>query len=64
MTSSDKVDATRYRKLQRWMSSNVPEGWDEVEKMGAICAYVGWDAMDVYLDELPTCNVGLCYRVE
>ena len=53
-------DAERYRKLQRWMSSNVKEGWQEVESMGALCAYMSWGDMDRYLDELPDCNVGLC----
>ena len=55
-------DAARYKKLQRWMGSNVPEGWEEVEKLGAVCAWVGWDEMDKYLDDLPECNVGLCYK--
>lgn len=57
----DKIDAERYRKLRRWMSSNVKEGWQEVERLGAIACYVDWDAFDAYLDELPVCNVGLCH---
>lgn len=55
-------DAERYRKLRAWMSSNVKEGWQEVERLGAIAAYVNWDEFDKYLDELPECNVGLCER--
>lgn len=57
----DKADAERYRKLRRWMSSNVKEGWEEVSRLGAIASYVDWDAFDAYLDELPVCNVGLCH---
>lgn len=56
---SDKVDAERYRKLRRYMGSNVKEGWDIVCQLGGVCSWVGWDAMDQYLDELPECNVGL-----
>ena len=52
-------DAQRYRKLQRQMSSNVPEGWREVENMGSLCAWESWEAMDGYLDSLPECKVGL-----
>lgn len=55
-------DAARYRKLRRWMSSNVPEGWDEVEKLGAIACYMGWPDFDAALDTLPECNVGLCAK--
>lgn len=58
--TSDQIDAQRYRKLQRYMGSNVKEGWAEVERIGGVCGWVGWDAMDQYLDELPECNVGLC----
>lgn len=50
----------RYEKLRRWMSSNVAEGWSEVEKLAAAACYVGWDAFDTQLDSLPVCNVGLC----
>lgn len=53
-------DAERYRKLRRWMSSNVKEGWDEVTMLGAIGAYLDWDTFDTQLDSLPVCNVGLC----
>lgn len=56
----EKIDAERYRKLRRWMSSNVPEGWKEVCNYAAICCYVDWDSADEYLDNLPVCNVGLC----
>jgi hypothetical protein len=54
------TDAERYKKLRRWMSSNVKEGWTEVENLGAIAAYMGWDEMDKALDGLPMCTVGLC----
>lgn len=55
-------NADRYEKLRKWMSSNVQEGWNEVERLGAIAAYVCWDEFDAYLDSLPECNVGLCYK--
>lgn len=55
-----RADAERYRKLRRWMSSNVKEGWNEVEQLGAIGAYLDWDTFDAQLDSLPDCNVGLC----
>lgn len=55
-----KVNAQRYEKLRRWMSSNVAEGWDEVVKLGAVGAYVDWNTFDAQLDSLPVCNVGLC----
>ncbi len=57
-------DAERYRKLRRWMSSNVKEVWARVEELGAIAANVCWDEMDASLDELPECNVGLCSVAE
>lgn len=53
-------DAERYRKLRRWMSSNVEEGWGKVKNLGAIACYVDWNAFDEYLDDLPECTVGLC----
>lgn len=53
------ADAARYVKLRGWMSSNVPEGWSEVERLGALAAWESWDAMDAYLDSLPECSVGL-----
>lgn len=56
---ADKRDAERYRKLRRWMGSNVPEGWGKVEELGAVCAFQGFAAMDFVLDSLPECNVGL-----
>jgi hypothetical protein len=52
-------DAMRYRKLRRWMSSNVQEGWEEVERCGAVAAWMSWDDMDEYLDALPECTFGL-----
>lgn len=55
------IDAERYRKLRRWMGSNVQEGWNEVENLGALACYMGWDEFDDYLDQLPVCNVGLCH---
>ena len=55
-----RKDAERYKKLQRWMASNVPEGWAEVEKLGGICAWMSYVDMDAALDALPVCNVGLC----
>jgi hypothetical protein len=54
-----EADAKRYRKLQQWMSSNVKEGWNVVEQLGAVAAWEGHDAMDSYLDALDECNVGL-----
>lgn len=57
---TQKDDAERYRKLRRWMTSNVKEGWDEVEKLATVGVYMGWDEMDKNLDALPVCNVGLC----
>lgn len=53
-------DAERYAKLRRWMGSNVPEGWREVENLASVACYVGWDDFDKYLDSMPECNVGLC----
>lgn len=59
IASDDAQDAARYRKLRGWMSSNVPKGWQEVERMGALCAWMDWAAMNDYLDGLPECAVGL-----
>jgi hypothetical protein len=53
-----QADAERYRKLQCWMSSNVLEGWEKVEQLGALAAWDGHDAMTQELDSLPECNVG------
>ena len=58
--SSDEVCAARYRKLRRWMSSNVREGWQEVERLGAVAAWASWEDFDDYLDSLPECTFGLC----
>jgi hypothetical protein len=57
--SNDRLDAARYRKLRGWMSSNVKDGWSEVEKLSAIACYLSWDDFDASLDGLPECNVGL-----
>ena len=59
--NTDTIDAERYRKLRRWMSSNVQEGWEQVERLGALACYMSWDDFDGYLDSLPECNVGLCH---
>ena len=40
-TISDKADAMRYRKLRHWMSSNVKEGWNEVERLGSLAVWMG-----------------------
>jgi len=56
---ADERDAARYRKLRRWMGSNVPEGWKQVEHLGAVCAWMGRDEMDAMLDDMPECGVGL-----
>lgn len=52
-------DAARFRKLLRWMSSNVKEGWDEVQRLAGVATYVDWEEARAYLDALPECNVGL-----
>lgn len=57
-------NAGRYEKLRRWMSSNVADGWSEIEKLAALACYVGWDAFDNQLDALPVCNFGLCQVAE
>ncbi len=57
-----RADAERYQKLRGWMSSNVSEGWQQVEQLAAIACYVDWDAFDQTLDSLPTCDVGLMKR--
>lgn len=61
-TEQPSQDAERYRKLRRWMSSNVAEGWTQVEQLAAIACYVSWDAFDESLDALPECNFGLAAR--
>ncbi len=60
--SKKSLDAERYLKLKKWMSSNVREGWEEVENLGGIACYAGFDEFDAYLDALPDCNVGLCEK--
>jgi hypothetical protein len=62
MREQNQIDAERYRKLRKWMSSNVSQGWNEVERLASVGCYVGWDDFDAYLDEMPECNVGLCYK--
>lgn len=58
---SRDADAKRYRKLQRYMASNVkPGGWEIVEQLGGVAAWASLDDMDQYLDSLPECNAGLC----
>jgi hypothetical protein len=59
-TEDNRVNAARYKKLRRWMSSNVQEGWTEVEHLGGIASWQGWNDMDQYLDTLPECEHGLC----
>lgn len=59
MNTQDQIDAARYRKLRGWMSGNVPESWEEVERIGAVAAWASWDDMDAYLDALPDCTLGL-----
>ena len=58
-SATQRKDAERYRKLRKWMSTNVKKGWSEVETLGAISVYAQED-FDAYLDGLPECNVGLC----
>lgn len=55
----EQNDGDRYRKLRRWMTSNVAEGWAEVEKLAAIGCYLGWTDFDATLDALPECRLGL-----
>jgi len=62
--SDGEINEGRYKKLRRWMSSNVREGWQEVKNLAAIAVWEGWDAFDSYLDEMPECNVGLCQTGE
>ena len=62
VTADLKINTDRYRKLQLWMASNVKEGWQEVERMGAVCANMSLEDMDQYLDGLPECSVGLCKK--
>lgn len=59
-----RADTDRFQKLLLWMSSNVPEGWSEVERLGAICAYVSLEDACAYLDNLSECNVGLCEKAK
>lgn len=59
---ADRINAARYYRLRGWMSSNVPEGWERVENLGAIACYVDWNNFDRYLDDLGVCNVGLMQK--
>lgn len=52
-------DAERYKKLRGWMSSNVKEGWREVENLAAVACYAGWGDFDAQLDDMAQCAVGL-----
>jgi hypothetical protein len=54
------LNSDRYKKLRGWMSSNVPEGWNKVQNLAAVAAYMSWETMDQELDALPECNIGLC----
>ena len=63
-TPEDVRDAERYRKLRRWMTSNVKDGWAEVENLAGVGCYQSYADFDDYLDALPVCNVGLSYRKE
>lgn len=56
----EAINARRYEKLRRWMSSNVKEGWQQIQNLAAVACYVDWDAFDKELDALLECNVGLC----
>lgn len=56
------LNSHRYKKLRGWMSSNVPEGWNKVENLAAVAAYMSWETMDQELDALPECNLGLCAK--
>ena len=50
----------RLTKLLGYMASNVKEGgWDEVEKMGGVAGWMGFDDALQFLDALPVCNAGL-----
>lgn len=51
--------ADRYERLRGWMSSNIVEGWQEVENLGAIAAWQSWEDFDLYLDSLGKCSLGL-----
>lgn len=55
----DSIDALRYRKLQKWMTSNAAQGWEKVSELAALGAWQCLDEMDKALDALPECNVGL-----
>lgn len=56
---SDSENAKRYLKLRDWMTANVEDSWKEVCNYASIGVYIGWDAADEYLDNLPECNFGL-----
>ena len=55
-------NADRYERLRGWMSSNVPEGWDQVKQLAAIACYIDWDTFDTTLDLMGVCNVGLMQK--
>ena len=54
------LNSDRYKKLRGWIGCNVPEGWNQVDKLRAVAAYVSYDDMDKELDALPECTIGLC----
>ncbi len=56
---NERKNAARYIKLRGWMSSNVEEGWEQVECLAAISCYIDFEAFDKHLDTMPDCNVGL-----
>lgn len=56
------LNSERYKKLRGWMSCNVPEGWQKVQNLAAVGAYVSFEDMDKELDALPECNIGLCAK--
>lgn len=53
-------NSDRYKKLRGWMSCNVPEGWQKVQNLAAVGAYVSFEDMDKEVDALPECTIGLC----
>ena len=65
MADQTVLDAARYRKLQMYMASNVkPGGWEVVEQLGGVAAWMSCEDMDAYLDSLSECNAGLCEKVD
>lgn len=55
----------RLTKLLGYMASNVKEGgWEEVEKMGGVASWMGFDDALQFLDALPVCNAGLMEKAK